>query len=93
MVNGKSLVEVIGWIGAAMLSLCALPQCYKCWRTKKTKDLDWYFLWMWAIGISMMFIHVLCKDHAKGEYQWPLLCNYVFSLIAVCYLLYAKLRY
>jgi len=47
--------EIVGWVGSIMLSICAAPQVYHTWKTKKTGDLSWGFLWLWFYGEIFTF--------------------------------------
>lgn len=76
-----------------MFSGCAVPQCIKTWKTRKTEDLSLTFLLMWFVGEILTFTYVLITNNQVGEYQIPLLANYVFNFVLVCYLLYAKWSY
>jgi len=87
------MIDLLGWTGAMLFSFCALPQCIKTWRSKEADDLSWIFLLMWLWGEILTLIYVLITNTKTGEYQWPLLANYVFNLVLVGYLLYAKWKY
>lgn len=87
------MIEILGWLGAALFSRCAVPQCIKTWRTKRADDLSWAFLWMWFWGEVFTFTYVMVTNSRVGEYQLPLIANYVFNFVLVIYLLAAKWRY
>ena len=87
------LIKAIGWIGSVLFSLCALPQCIKCWRTQKAGDLSWWFLSLWGVGEICTFAYVLLMNMIIDDYQWPLLANYVANFLLLLYLLYAKTKY
>ncbi len=83
------MIEFIGWLGAILFSLCAVPQAIKTYRTKKADDLSWAFLMMWLWGEIFTLIYVLDND----VLQWPLIVNYIFNIVLVLYILWAKLYY
>ena len=87
------MIDLIGWAGGILFSCCAVPQCLKTWRTKRADDLSWIFLWMWFFGEILTFTYVVVNNAKVGEFQYPLLANYVFNFMLVCYLLVAKFRY
>ena len=87
------MIEIVGWTGAALFSCCAVPQCIKTWRTKQAQDISWLFLLMWVWGEILTFAYVVHTNAQVGEFQYPLLANYVFNFVLVCYLLYAKWKY
>ena len=86
-------MTLIGWLGALMLAACGLPQALKVWRTGRTRDLSWWFLWLWGGGELCCFAYVLVGNVTVGVWQWPLLANYVLCLVVVGYLLTAKATY
>lgn len=67
-------MELIGWIGSAMLALCALPQAWKSYRTKSSADLSGWFLGLWCGGEVLLLIYVV----PKGDI--PLIANYTVNL-------------
>lgn len=87
------MLELLGWAGSSMFCFCALPQCIKAYKTKSVGDLSWAFILMWVFGEIMTFSYVLIKNINVGEYQTPLLTNYVLNFLMVCYLVYAKMFY
>lgn len=87
------LMTVLGWTGSLVLSLSALPQAFKTFKTKETAALSSSFLWMWTIGEIFTFSYIISSDLETGNYQLPLYLNYGLNLIIVFYLLYAKAVY
>ncbi|MCT4614438.1 MAG: PQ-loop repeat-containing protein [Marinifilaceae bacterium] len=85
--------EFIGWLGSALFALCALPQAYQTFKTKSSKDLNFLFLLMWFFGEIFSFWYILYDDISKEIYHYPLYFNYLFNLILLFYLLYAKYTY
>ena len=82
--------EFIGWVGGAMLSLCAVPQVYRTWRTKSAGDLSWGFLLLWFFGEILTFAYIIISDVMNGLTHYPLYLNYFFNTTLVIYLIYAK---
>lgn len=85
--------EVIGWAGSIMLSICAAPQVYHTWKTKKVGDLSWGFLWLWFLGEVFTFAYIIVGDIEAQIFHLPLYLNYLFNTLMVLYLLYAKYYY
>ncbi|MCT4639087.1 MAG: PQ-loop domain-containing transporter [Bacteroidales bacterium] len=85
--------EYIGWIGSIFFAICALPQVVQTFRTKSAKDLNSLFLLLWLLGEIFTFWYVLYDDFSKKEYHYPLYFNYVFNLLMLVYLVYAKITY
>ncbi len=87
------ITEIIGWIGSIALSICAIPQVIKTWKTKSANDLSWGFLLLWFKGEILTFAYILYSDYASQVYHLPLYVNYVFNSALVVYLIYAKHYY
>jgi len=87
------MLEVMGWVGSTLFAACAIPQCIKAYRTKKMNDFSWCFILMWFWGEILTFSYVFITNYMVGVYQIPLLANYFFNFILLCYLIYVKIRY
>lgn len=85
--------HLIGWIGAFLFAICALPQVIKTWKTKKADELSWLFLIFWLFGELLTFTYIIIDDILLKITHYPLYVNYVFNIILVLYLIYAKKRY
>ena len=83
-------MNVVGWLGAAMLAMCGLPQAWRVYRTGQTRDLSWWFLGLWAGGEACCLTYVLHDNIVSGSMQWPLLANYGACIAVVLYLLARK---
>lgn len=84
---------VIGWIGAFLFAICAIPQVIKTCRTKKADDLSWLFLLFWLFGEILTFTYIIIDDIQLNITHFPLYVNYMFNIILVFYLVYAKKVY
>ena len=85
--------EVLGWIGAILFCLCGIPQAVKAYRTRRTTDLSWLFLWMWFGGEIATIVYIIYTNIKMHEMQWSLITNYVFNIGIVIYLLRMKMRF
>jgi uncharacterized protein with PQ loop repeat len=83
----------IGWIGAFLFAICAVPQVVKTWRTKKAGDLSMLFLVFWLLGELLTFTYIIIDDVLLGITHFPLYLNYFFNTLLVLYLIYAKRYY
>lgn len=79
---GDTMIETIGLTGSIMFGICIIPQVYQTIKTKSTKGINKYFLYTWLIGDILSIIYTI------GISAFPLLYNYVPSLISVVILLY-----
>ena len=71
------MIDVIGFLGATLLVVCALPQLFKTLKTKEVDDLSLSFFVMWFFGCLFMLIYTLCLPIIS----YPLIFDYVVSLI------------
>jgi uncharacterized protein with PQ loop repeat len=68
------MVELLGYLGAILLTLSAVPQLIKTYRTRKVNDLSIAMLLSWSFGCFSMFLYILVT-----QIQWPLLVNYFLN--------------
>ena len=78
--------ELIAWISAALLACCAIPQAWKCYKTKSARDLSWSFLLMWLAGEIGLFTYSLHMS------LLALLMNYFLNIVCLIVMLFYKLR-
>ena len=72
------MLEIIGWTGAFLLSICGIPQLLKTYKTKTTKGLSILMLLCWLVGESMLGIYIVIT-----AFQWPLLFNSIMNITIV----------
>lgn len=85
---GISLLEVIGMIGAVLLTVSAIPQLIKTIQTKDVSGLSLAMLWSWSVGCFAMLIYVIFNYSGI-----PLIVNYLLNttvsgIILICYYKY-----
>lgn len=81
------MVEMIGYIAAAMGIVAWFPQAYKAWKTRETKDLSIGSLSMILLCMTLWLIYGIALV------SWPLIGANVFSISLVLAILAAKLRF
>lgn len=83
-----SILDVIGWIGSSLFSLCALPQTIKVWKDKHGNGLSWVFLLMWLLG------EILCLIYTSFQQivPLPLVVNYIVNLAMLVVIIYYKIH-
>lgn len=72
-----TLISLIGWLGAICFAVCAVPQAYQCYREGHAIGINWVFLLLWIGGEVLSLVYVLLTMAAA----WPLIFNYVMSII------------
>lgn len=85
--------ETIGWIGNILFAICAIPQVYKTFKTKRTNDLSVLFLWLWFSGELLTFIYIVNGDIETKDLHLPLYFNYIVNIFLATFLIYAKYVY
>ena len=84
---------VLGWIGAFLFAVCAVPQVVKTWRSRSAGDLSWLFLLFWLFGEVLTLVYIITDDILESITHYPLYLNYMFNTVLVVYLIYAKAFY
>ena len=84
---------VLGWIGAFLFAVCAVPQVVKTWRSRSAGDLSWLFLLFWFFGEVLTLAYIITDDVLESITHYPLYLNYMFNTVLVIYLIYAKAFY
>ena len=81
------LIDVIGAGGAALTTLCWLPQALKVIREKETRALSLTATLAFTLGVALWLIYGL----AIGD--WPLIGSNAVTLVLMLPILAMKLRY
>ena len=82
-----SLIDLIGAAGAALTTLCWLPQALKVIREKETRALSLPATAAFTLGVVLWLIYGL----AIGD--WPLIGSNAVTLALMAVILAMKLRY
>ena len=82
-----TLIDVIGATGAALTTLCWLPQARKIVREKETRALSLPATAAFTLGLALWLIYGL----AIGD--WPLIGSNAVTLALMAVILTSKLRY
>jgi MtN3 and saliva related transmembrane protein len=82
-----SLIDVVGASGAALTTLCWLPQAAKVIREKETRALSLSATAAFTLGVVLWLVYGL----AIGD--WPLIGSNAVTLALMAVILAMKLRY
>jgi MtN3 and saliva related transmembrane protein len=81
------LIDFIGITGAALTTLCWLPQALKVIREKETRALSLPGTAAFTCGIGLWLVYGLAID------DWPLIGSNAVTLVLMTVILAMKLRY
>jgi uncharacterized protein with PQ loop repeat len=72
------VIELCGYVGAALLAFCAVPLLIKTIRDGHARGVSLGFLLMWAVGEALTLRYV-----AEVSPTVPLIANYIVNLSMV----------
>lgn len=81
------MIDLIGYIGALLFAICALPQAIKCYKEKHATGLSWLFLLLWLGGEICLLIYTI---YTIGAFN-PLVLNYVGNLFLLAVIIRYKI--
>jgi MtN3 and saliva related transmembrane protein len=82
-----ALVDIVGALGAALTTLCWLPQALKVMREKETRALSLPATAAFTFGVGLWLIYGL------AIHDWPLIGSNAVTLALMAPILAMKLRY
>ena len=78
-------METIGYIGAFLLAICALPQTIMSIIQGHSIGLSHGFLWCWYLGELLMTYFVIKTVGPEGPLFWNYVANSIMLTIIVYY--------
>lgn len=81
------VIDIIGMSGAALTTLCWLPQALKIIREKETRALSLPSTAAFTVGVMLWLVYGLCIG------DWPLIGSNTATMALMAVILAAKLRY
>ena len=84
--NLRLVLEISGWIGSILLGVCALPEVWVAYKTKKCNLQLWSII-LWLLG-EIFFLIPICILAPKG---W-LILNGGVNIIITTFLVYYKFK-
>lgn len=82
-----NIITILGLIGGLCTASGGIPQIYKMIKTKQTKDLSWYMVLLWLVGLSITCIYGICIE------ELPVYLNAIFSIIQTTIIIILKVKY
>ena len=93
IINLETLCWLAGILGAGFFALNLLPQIWKCYKTKSTKDISKMFLAFAFGGNIFSFIFVFYTNYQTGLWQYPIYFNYGIATLLTLVLTIMKIKY
>ena len=82
------MIELIGWLGGALLTFCGVPLAWQSYKQGHAHGVNMAFLQMWIWGEALVLIYVL----AQPVLLYPLVANYSLNIVLIAIILYYKVR-
>jgi len=79
-------VELLGWVGATLLAVCATPQACMSLRQRHSDGISMLSLILWGLGDILMLIYVILHSASA-----PLIFNYVANIFLMGIILFFKI--
>ena len=80
-------ITTIGYIGAVLLDITLIPQLYKTFKSKQTRDISIYFMFLQIITCIFFLIYGILLNEA------PIMMANSILMLELLVLLYAKILY
>lgn len=78
------MTALLGWLGMALLALCAVPLAVDAYRGR-LRGVSALFLWLWWLGEVAMLAHVVLSRGSQA-----LFANYAANVAMVGFVLFRK---
>ena len=83
----ETTITTIGYIGAVLLDITLLPQLYKTFKSKQTRDISIYFMFLQIITCIFFLTYGILLNEA------PIMMANSILMLELLVLLYAKILY
>lgn len=80
------IFEILGWVGALMLAVCAVPQAWLSIKQGHARGVSNGLLALWLFGEAFTLAYIL----KLPELNWPLICNYAANIVFVSVIIWYK---
>lgn len=59
-------INAIGAVGGVVLAACLTPQIYKIWKTRSARDLSYWYLIAYTVGLSLTAVYLILEKATVG---------------------------
>ncbi|MBU2589522.1 MAG: hypothetical protein KJ939_01410 [Nanoarchaeota archaeon] len=81
------LVELIGYLGSVLVVISLIPQAYRSWKSKSTKDLSLLRYIIYLFGLFLLIAYGFLISNG------PILVLNLSALVIAGFILFLKLNY
>lgn len=82
-----TLALSVGYMAAALGTICWIPQAWKAWSTRDTSGISLISNLLFLTTVSLWLLYGLLVT------DWPIIIANIFAVIAVTTIVAAKLKY
>lgn len=82
------MIEIVGYVGSTLLTICTIPQVIKILQTKQTKDLSLTTFILWLLGETTMLTYATIQTPTI-----PLIINYGLGAIVAAITVTLTIKY
>ena len=79
--------EILGYVGGAIIAISLIPQIWKSWKTKSTKDISIAWTLIYVVGLLIYITYGI------GIQQLPIIIMGAIEISLAASLLVAKMIY
>lgn len=83
-------MEIVGYVGAFLLAVCALPQMIMAIRQGHAKGISSLFLGSWYLGELLMLVFLIGTGITSGPLYWNYFINFIMLTVIVGYKIWGK---
>jgi len=80
-------IEILGFVAAILTTMAYLPQVYKAWKEKSTKDISLVMYLVMLLGVILWMIYGIYHE------KLPIVIANAVTAILVFFMVVLKLKY
>ncbi len=83
----EKFVNYIGFFSGFCTTIAFIPQAYKVWKTKSTKDISLWMFLIFTAGVAGWLVYGVLTDNL------PIIFAYIVTLFLAFLILVAKIKF
>ena len=81
------MIVMTGYIAGTLTTVSFVPQVFRAWKLRETRDLSLAMLVLFALGVCLWTVYGIWLD------SLPIIAANLISLVLILFLLWLKLKY